>query len=117
MVFCEDPWYNEPGRAKNDAASRAHNKELQGHTVRHAMLDWLKPGVDSVWGDVVQKHFGACAGLIELTVARWGVDPGMQVELRGAMRGKTGGRTLGGVRGMGGGREIGYNGSGPVLRE
>jgi hypothetical protein len=95
MVFCEDPWYNEPGRAKNPAASKAHNEELQGHTVRHAMLEWLKPGVDPVWGDVVEKHFKACAGLIELTVARWGVDLADQLALRGAMRAKAVGRTLG----------------------
>jgi hypothetical protein len=95
MIFCDEPWYNEPGRVTNASASKAHNQELQGYTVRHAMLDWLKPGVDSVWADVIQKHFEACAGVVELTAAAWRVDPQVQMELRHALRGKTGGRTVG----------------------
>jgi hypothetical protein len=99
MIFCDEPWYNEPGRVANAAASKAHNRELQGHTVRHAMLNWLKPGVDSVWADVVQKHFETSAQSIQLMVAQWEVDSATQVELREAVwaleKGRSGGRMLG----------------------
>lgn len=63
------------------------------------MLSWLKPGVDSVWADVVRKHFEASAQSIQLMVAGWGVDSATQVELREAIwaleKGRSGGRTLG----------------------
>jgi hypothetical protein len=98
MIFCDEPWYNEPGRQTNAAASRAHNRELQGHTVQHAMLNWLKPGVDSVWADVVRKHFEASAQSIQTMVARWGIDWAAQLELMeamGALVARTGGKTVG----------------------
>jgi hypothetical protein len=98
MIFCDEPWYNEPGRQTNAAASRAHNRELQGHTVQHAMLNWLKPGVDSVWADVVRKHFETSAQSIQTMVARWGIDWAAQLELReamGALVARTGVRTVG----------------------
>lgn len=43
MIFCEEPWYNEPGREgrKNQARSDQENHFLQGATIEHAMLHWL----------------------------------------------------------------------------
>lgn len=91
MVFCDEPWYNEPGRNSNPTASRAHNRELQGHTVRHAMLGWLRPpagsGGDPVWGEVVREHFGGCKGVVEATVGVWGLEERVRGELGTALRG------------------------------
>ncbi|OAA65622.1 ubiquitin-conjugating enzyme [Niveomyces insectorum RCEF 264] len=44
MIFCEEPYYNEPGRehTKNDLLSAQENYSLQGHTIEHAMLYWLR---------------------------------------------------------------------------
>ncbi len=43
MVFCEEPWYNEPGREsrRNNSASEKENANLQGATIEHAILYWL----------------------------------------------------------------------------
>ncbi|USW57242.1 Putative ubiquitin-conjugating enzyme E2, ubiquitin-conjugating enzyme/RWD [Septoria linicola] len=44
MIFCENPWNNEPGRENipnSDFQSKAYNRSLYPHTVQAAMLDWL----------------------------------------------------------------------------
>lgn len=43
MIFCQDPWCNEPGRENmgNGVQSKNYNRTIQGLTVRHAMLEWL----------------------------------------------------------------------------
>ena len=76
MVFCEEPWYNEPGRehgyGKDDSksASDSYNRGLREHTVRLALLGWLeKP--PQIWEDVVQQHFRANADKILRTVIEW----------------------------------------------
>jgi len=100
MIFCDEPWYNEPGRHSNPNASKAHNKELQGYTVRHAMVDWIMPGVEStVWADVIQKHFAANAAVVEQKAAAWGVEEKLQRVLREMLKRKTGGRDLGALFG------------------
>jgi hypothetical protein len=88
MVFCDEPYYNEPGReaALNAAASDAENRALQGHTVEHAMLFWLnklplstgKAAVMAsteldmqIWGDVVWKHFETHGKQMLETVKGW----------------------------------------------
>ena len=96
MVFCEEPWYNEPGREsrRNKSASEKENAFLQGATIEHAMLYWLNklpapssaagsgPGSGSraptsatagdtdmyLWHDVVQGHFAAHGKAILETV-------------------------------------------------
>ncbi|KAK1063515.1 hypothetical protein LTR74_009399 [Friedmanniomyces endolithicus] len=85
MIFCDEPWYNEPGRSANRSASMRHNQELQGYTVRHAMLDWLGPELDPVWGDVVERHFVTRGKEIEGVVAGWGVNQGVRTQLMGAI--------------------------------
>ncbi|KAK1815864.1 hypothetical protein LTR12_009749 [Friedmanniomyces endolithicus] len=87
MIFCDEPWYNEPGRRANRIASMRHNQELQGYTVRHAMLDWLGPELDPVWGDVVERHFVTRGKEIEGVVAGWGVHQGVRTQLMGAIGG------------------------------
>jgi baculoviral IAP repeat-containing protein 6 len=89
MVFCEEPWYNEPGREsqRNAVASENENTTLQGHTIQYAMLPWLQKlpvGKQSaraeaqsgdtdmyVWSDVVRRHFAANGKAILETVKRW----------------------------------------------
>ncbi|KAK1065272.1 glycylpeptide N-tetradecanoyltransferase [Friedmanniomyces endolithicus] len=85
MIFCDEPWYNEPGRSANRIASMRHNQELQRYTVRHAMLDWLGPELDPVWGDVVERHFVTRGREIEGVVAGWGVHQGVRTQLMGAI--------------------------------
>lgn len=87
MIFCDEPWYNEPGRTLNRSASMQHNRELQGHTVRHAMLEWLNPRADlTVWGDVVRAHFRTNAQAIQQTLGVWGFDQSTATQLTSAMR-------------------------------
>ncbi|KZM19589.1 acid-amino acid ligase [Ascochyta rabiei] len=76
MVFCEQPWYNEPGRERshgvgyNNSASEAYNRKLRELTVRLAMLNWLeKP--PQIWEDVVGQHFRSNADSILRTVIEW----------------------------------------------
>lgn len=76
MIFCDEPWYNEPGRenSRNDSASQAYNITIRGYTMRHAMLDWLTgqaAGASSVWADVVEKHFRTNRRRVLATMNRW----------------------------------------------
>ncbi len=79
MVFCDEPWYNEPGREvqPNKAQSLAYNAVIRSYTVQHAMNHWLTQtatnGVFSVWADVVDKHFSAKAKPILTAVEAWSV--------------------------------------------
>jgi len=89
MVFCEEPWYNEPGREgkRDNAASQRENAALQGSTIEFAMLPWLAKlpvGESSarpaarvgdtdmyVWSDVVRRHFAANGKTILETIKGW----------------------------------------------
>ncbi|KAF2098517.1 hypothetical protein NA57DRAFT_56180 [Rhizodiscina lignyota] len=44
MVFCAEPYYNEPGWSsnKNDASSRAYNQNLYRATTDVGMVEWLE---------------------------------------------------------------------------
>src|SRR6266536_3410440 len=65
MVFCEDPWRNEPGNGiamQTEALVRARHYRLrrQPMTIKYGMLDWikrLKRGQAGIWKDVVKTHF------------------------------------------------------------
>ncbi|KAK4543244.1 hypothetical protein LTR36_005794 [Oleoguttula mirabilis] len=95
MNFCDEPWYNEPGTSSDRSASLRYNLGLQGYTVQHAMLDWLRPQADlSVWGDIVQRHFAANAQAIQATVGGWAIDRETKMRLTHAMRRWEGGRRL-----------------------
>lgn len=44
MVFCADPWYNEPGfeAQENKRSSQAYNDRIKQYTVEEALLGWLR---------------------------------------------------------------------------
>ena len=73
MIFCDEPWYNEPGRENqpNDAASRDYNVRIQSLTIPYALVDWLcKP--NPIWQEVVEKHFATHGDEILSIVKGWG---------------------------------------------
>ncbi|KAL9079212.1 MAG: hypothetical protein Q9157_001881 [Trypethelium eluteriae] len=77
MIFCEEPWCNEPGREGSTGTkkSKEYNKSVQGWTTQHAMGGWLKGiGEESVWSDVVMQHFQISGTEIWAKVQEWGVD-------------------------------------------
>jgi hypothetical protein len=75
MVFCDEPWYNEPGREKtrDDQSSAQYNSSIRAWTIEHAMLSWLsdaggyQQASKLLWQDVVEKHFSAKAP----TILKW----------------------------------------------
>ena len=73
MIFCAEPWCNEPGRenARGTGPSRNYNKTIQALTVRHAMLGWINAKVDPIWADVVTTHFTKNADAISKLVNGW----------------------------------------------
>ncbi|KAK3116496.1 glycylpeptide N-tetradecanoyltransferase [Teratosphaeriaceae sp. CCFEE 6253] len=94
MIFCDEPWYNEPDRGKDQVGSLTYNWRLQGYTVYWAMMDWLcRAAVGSVWEDVVLRHFATNAEAIERTVDNWKVDEGTKARLSHAL-GKVSGRLI-----------------------
>jgi len=75
MIFCAQPWCNEPGREgqENSHASMQYNQTIRQLTVRHALLDYLKhpDKVWPAWLGVVETHFHAKARMILETVYQW----------------------------------------------
>ncbi|KAF1934135.1 uncharacterized protein M421DRAFT_415181 [Didymella exigua CBS 183.55] len=76
MVFCEQPWYNEPGRERKFASSIAskaadrYNREIRELTVRLGMLDWLEKA-PQIWREVMDQHFNSNADKVLRTVTEW----------------------------------------------
>lgn len=76
MVFCEQPWYNEPGRERSyargvaNAAAERYNRGIRELTVRLGLLDWLE-NMPQIWRDVVEQHFKSNADNILRTVIEW----------------------------------------------
>ncbi|KAL9090284.1 MAG: hypothetical protein Q9165_005316 [Trypethelium subeluteriae] len=76
MIFCEEPWCNEPGREGSNGTkkSKEYNRTVQGWTAQHAMGGWLKDiGGESVWSDVVMQHFQMSGNEILARVQEWGI--------------------------------------------
>ncbi|KAF7191160.1 putative ubiquitin-conjugating enzyme protein 17, partial [Pseudocercospora fuligena] len=74
MIFCETPYLNEPGREMLEDTHPLvieHNKELRPQTVKYAMLAWLEAEQDSIWSDVVMKHFASKEEEIRSCVKVW----------------------------------------------
>lgn len=77
MIFCAEPWGNEPGReySVGTAASENYNAQVRADTVTTAMAAWIvrkrSPGSGYIWGDVVAKHFEHKAKRILLTLKAW----------------------------------------------
>jgi hypothetical protein len=72
MIFCDEPWYNEPGRESqpNDMASKEYNMRIQSLTVPYAINSWLRTKAP-IWQDVVDKHFSTHGDQILSVVKTW----------------------------------------------
>lgn len=76
MVFCEQPWYNEPGRERSygsnhaNKAAEAYNRRIRELTIRLGMLGWLE-NAPQIWQDVIEQHFKSNADKILHTVIEW----------------------------------------------
>lgn len=79
MLFCEDPWRNEPGNGSatgKDAleASRRYQMRRQPMTIRYGMIEWLhklRRGEAGMWDDIVRTHFKINSGKILENVGEW----------------------------------------------
>ncbi|EKM61580.1 uncharacterized protein PHACADRAFT_204748 [Phanerochaete carnosa HHB-10118-sp] len=75
MILVELPWFNEPGRGKASLTNRAsieHNKELQTHTLRWAINNWLRDEhKESIWADVIASHFITREAKIRQCIRDW----------------------------------------------
>ncbi|EME44503.1 hypothetical protein DOTSEDRAFT_131036 [Dothistroma septosporum NZE10] len=43
MIFCDHPWFNEPGRGQTDSSNQqsiAYNKAIQPQTIQYGMISW-----------------------------------------------------------------------------
>ncbi|KAK6509661.1 hypothetical protein TWF481_004392 [Arthrobotrys musiformis] len=84
MIFCADPYYNEPGSEKimDTTASKMYNEEVQSNNMNIAMMGWLS--YDGVWNDVVQTHFLAnfeeILSVTQVFVDEGGLSPLWKVE-------------------------------------
>jgi hypothetical protein len=72
MIFCDEPWYNEPGReaTPNEMASTEYNMRIQSLTVPFALSSWLR-SKHPIWQDVVDKHFSVRGEYILSLVKGW----------------------------------------------
>lgn len=83
MVFCPEPYENEPDRHGLAGTPEAENYNawVRYDTVAAAMAAWLvrnrSPGKGYVWGDVVGRHFELKAARIVSTVDAWKVKSGL----------------------------------------
>ncbi|OAL56607.1 hypothetical protein IQ07DRAFT_526783 [Pyrenochaeta sp. DS3sAY3a] len=84
MVFCDEPWYNEPGRetrystgVANDQAA-AYNHTIRELTVRYAMLAWLERPT-SLWHGVVTHHFQQNSNKVFEIACQWAKNKGPQM--------------------------------------
>ena len=88
MIFCADPFCNEPGRefAAGTRISKEFNTRLYLPVVKYAMLEWVEgkrtdhktPRVDTsmgkgdrMWDEVVKKHFETCRTEILGNLVLW----------------------------------------------
>ncbi|RMZ11791.1 hypothetical protein D0860_03241 [Hortaea werneckii] len=72
MIFCDEPWCNEPGR-ENQAEtlqSQEYSRGLRPHTIKAAMLDWMA-NEDTIWSEVVRRHFEIHENEIVACVDEW----------------------------------------------
>ena len=87
MIFCDEPWCNEPGRESmaGSPQSISYNKSIRRLTLMYALLDWAKKQAEQptllssgtgsvgnhIWTSVVEKHFSVNVETILETVGRW----------------------------------------------
>ncbi|KAF2003812.1 hypothetical protein P154DRAFT_485989 [Amniculicola lignicola CBS 123094] len=58
MIFCEQPYYNEPSMSMRQitASTETLNRQIKTYTVNYAILKWSEHPPD-FWKDIVQLHF------------------------------------------------------------
>ncbi|KAI0123981.1 hypothetical protein BJ170DRAFT_686356 [Xylariales sp. AK1849] len=70
MIFCETPWYNEPGRELHEDQSKSiqYSNDVRSWCIQHAVFPWVEAinameehpeqahGVSSAWREVAQFH-------------------------------------------------------------
>ncbi|KAF2430931.1 hypothetical protein EJ08DRAFT_203695 [Tothia fuscella] len=73
MVFCDEPWYNEPGREHqpNAGASQSYNMLIQSLTIPHALTSWIKLTDHPIWQPLIDKHFALNGSAIVNTLKVW----------------------------------------------
>lgn len=78
MVFCDEPWCNEPGRENQvgSGPSLSYNRTIRMLTMEHAMLTWAKqqqddPNKNGLWSEVVERHFRTNAKSMIERVKAW----------------------------------------------
>ncbi|OTB18593.1 hypothetical protein K445DRAFT_19195 [Daldinia sp. EC12] len=75
MIFCEEPWYNEPGREcnKDKEQSEHYNSQVRILTMQYAQLPWIKtlganvedqnkaagPSTKSLWQETAELYLRA----------------------------------------------------------
>lgn len=77
MIFCDEPWYNEPGREaphvtqnpRAVSAAQEYNNLVQARVVQYCMLPWFKD--QGIWGEIVAKHFRTNRQRILASTQRW----------------------------------------------
>jgi ubiquitin-protein ligase len=79
MIFCEEPWCNEPGRESQigSVQSKNFNKSIRRLTLRWAMLDWAekqKKSENHIWTAIVDNHFQVNTEAILLLARNWLID-------------------------------------------
>jgi hypothetical protein len=76
MIFCDEPWCNEPGRESHvgQAQSLNYNRTIRKLTIEHALLTWARGHANGIWTTVVEKHFRANAEAIINRVKEWAKD-------------------------------------------
>jgi hypothetical protein len=92
MIFCDEPWCNEPGREGHvgSSQSKEYNKTIRKLTIDYALVPWVKclekndtyqteassapstPSGNGIWTFLAEKHFATYARQIIRTVSFWG---------------------------------------------
>lgn len=67
MIFCEEPWYNEPGRERtpDNKRSQDYNNRVRGLTMEHAIIPRaLHAEQGALWDETAQVYLRAHAAAI-----------------------------------------------------
>lgn len=94
MVFCSDPFFNEPGEerwestAQGHCASERYNKSVRLQTARLAMLAPLKQPRShphGVFHEVLQQHWRAKKTAITAQLHAWGIEDRLVRDIEAAL--------------------------------
>ena len=68
MIFCEEPWCNEPGAAAEGGSFRSvsYNEEVQRDVIRYHIQPWACRPHGIVWIEVMKRHLEAnCSDMLQ----------------------------------------------------